>query len=88
LFVGLALWHLKGLRKTHTFALSNLFLREWGIQSDAKSRALRALEREGLIAVERRSKRSPLVTLIEQAVAPLNPEVVETRHQPPELTGQ
>jgi hypothetical protein len=64
LLVGLALWHLRGLRKTDTLILSNLMLRDWGIQPDAKRRGLRALERAGLIWVERRGKRSPQVTLV------------------------
>jgi hypothetical protein len=64
LLVGLALWHLKGLRRCNSFELSNLMVREWGIQPDAKARALRKLEKAGLITVERRGKRSPRVTLI------------------------
>jgi hypothetical protein len=64
LLVGLALWHLKKLRQADTFIVSNLMLQEWGVQPDAKNRALRALERASLIRVERRGKRSPLVTLI------------------------
>ena len=63
LLVGLALWHLKGLRRDNSFLVSNMMLREWGIQPDAKGRALRALEKAGLIAVERRGKHSPRVTL-------------------------
>ena len=62
LFVGLALWHIKGLRKADTFIVSNVMLQDWGIQPDAKRRALRSLERAGLIRVERRGKRSPQVT--------------------------
>jgi hypothetical protein len=64
LLVGLALWHIKGLRKTDTFIVSNLMLHDWGIQPDAKRRALRALEGAGLIKVKRRAKRSPLITLV------------------------
>jgi hypothetical protein len=64
LLVGLALWHIKGLRKSNTFIVSNLMLRDWGIQADAKGRALRKLERAGLLAVERQGKRSPQVTLL------------------------
>jgi DNA-binding transcriptional ArsR family regulator len=64
LLVGLALWHLKRLRQADTFTVSNLMLQEWGVQPDAKSRALRALERAGLIRVEKRGKRSPRVTLV------------------------
>ena len=67
LLVGMALWHLKKLRQADTFTVSNLMLQEWGIQPDAKSRAVRALERAGLIRVDRRGKRSPRVTLIVKA---------------------
>jgi DNA-binding transcriptional ArsR family regulator len=66
LLVGLALWHIKGLRKADTFIVSNLMLQEWGIQPDAKRRALRKLERAGLITLERRGRRSPRVTLVVQ----------------------
>src|SRR5205823_2010459 len=41
LLVGLALWHLKGLRRSHDFIVSNLMMQEWGVQPDAKARALR-----------------------------------------------
>jgi hypothetical protein len=43
LLVGLALWHLRGLRHSDSFVVSNLMVQEWGVQPDAKARALRAL---------------------------------------------
>jgi DNA-binding transcriptional ArsR family regulator len=64
LLVGLALWYVKGLRRTDSFIISNLMVAEWGIQPDAKSRALRKLEKAGLVSIERRGKRSPLVSLV------------------------
>jgi DNA-binding transcriptional ArsR family regulator len=64
LLVGLALWHLKGLRRVDTFIVSNILLQEWGVRPDAKTRALRKLETAGLISVEKRGKRSPRVTLV------------------------
>lgn len=64
LLVGLALWHLKKLRQADTFIVSNLMLQEWGIQPDAKTRALRKLEKAGLIRIKRRGKHSPQVTLV------------------------
>ncbi len=64
LLVGLALWHLKGLRRSNSFTVSNLMVEEWKIRPDAKRRALRKLEKAGLITVERRGKRSPRVTLV------------------------
>jgi DNA-binding transcriptional ArsR family regulator len=48
----------------NSFTVSNLMMQEWGVQPGAKARALRALERSGLIRVERRGKRSPQVTLV------------------------
>jgi DNA-binding transcriptional ArsR family regulator len=64
LLVGLSLWHIRGLRKSNTFIVSNLMVRGWGIEPDAKSRALRALEKAGLVTIARRGKRSPRVTLV------------------------
>jgi hypothetical protein len=76
LLVGLALWHIRGLRRADTFTVSNLMVQNWGIQPDAKRRALRALEKAGLIKIERRGKRSPQVTL-----------VVKNSNQAPLVTG-
>ncbi len=64
LLVGLALWYLRGLRRSNSFIISNLMMQQWGVHPDAKSRALRKLEKAGLIRIERRGKRSPLVTLV------------------------
>ena len=64
LWVGMGLWFLRGLRRSNNFIVSNLMMQEWGVQPDAKSRALRALEKAGLIRIERRGKRSPIVTLV------------------------
>ena len=72
LLVGLALWHLRGLRKADTFVVSNIMLRDWGVQQDAKRRALRALQKIGLIKIERLGKRSPQVTLVVQMQSTAN----------------
>ena len=64
LLVGLALWHIRGLRRADTFIVSNIMVQDWGILPDAKRRALRKLEVAGLIRVEQRGKLSPLVTLL------------------------
>ncbi len=68
LYVGLCLWFLKGLKKSDVFVVSNLHLHELGVLPDAESRALRQLERAGLITIDRRGKRSPRVTLVLGAV--------------------
>jgi DNA-binding transcriptional ArsR family regulator len=64
LLVGLALWHLRGLRRSNSFIVSNLMMQEWGVQPDAKARALRRLEKARLITVKREGKRSARVTLV------------------------
>jgi DNA-binding transcriptional ArsR family regulator len=64
LLVGLALWHLRGLRRSNSFIVSNLMMHEWGVQPDAKARALRKLEKARLATVKRQGKRSPRVTLV------------------------
>ena len=43
--------------------LSNLVLKPWGISARDKTRALKELEGLGLIAVERRRRRSPRIIL-------------------------
>jgi DNA-binding transcriptional ArsR family regulator len=64
LWVGIVLWHLRGLRKSNSFIVSNMMLRKWGVEPDAKTRALRKLEKAQLITVERRGRRSPRVTIL------------------------
>jgi hypothetical protein len=64
LLVGLALWYFRGLRRSNSFIVSNLMMQEWGVQPDAKARALRKLEKARLITVKREGKRSPRVTLV------------------------
>jgi hypothetical protein len=66
LWVGLGLWFLRGLKRSDCFIVSNLMMQEWGVLPDAKQRALRKLQRVGLITIEQRNKRSPRVTLIIQ----------------------
>ena len=47
LWVGLGLWFLRGLRRSDSFLVSNLIMQEWDVLPDAKSRALRKLEKAG-----------------------------------------
>ena len=67
LCVALVLRHLEGLNKGKrvSFPFSNVEASRWGISRKLKCRALAALERAGLIAVERRRGASPLATVIE-----------------------
>jgi len=66
LWVGLSLWFLRGLKRSDSFIVSNLMMQEWDVLPDAKCRALRTLEKAGLIAIEPRGKRNSRVTLVVQ----------------------
>jgi DNA-binding transcriptional ArsR family regulator len=63
LIVGLSLWRLSGAIGKATVTLGNNELEPFGIDRAAKSRALTALEGAGLIMVERRRGRLPIVTI-------------------------
>jgi DNA-binding transcriptional ArsR family regulator len=63
--VGLCLWRLKGATHKDSILLSNSELEPFGIDRAAKSRALSALEKAGLIAVARTRGRWPTVTVLE-----------------------
>lgn len=64
LHVGIVLWHLAGLKKAPTVALSTKLLADMGVARTTGYRALTALEQAGLVAVQRHPGRSPRVTLL------------------------
>ena len=65
LAVGMALWHLAGLRGTQQhLSLSTERLAPFGVSRYAKDRALRQLIEAGLVTVARKKGRSPSVSLI------------------------
>ena len=64
LAVGIALWRLAGALKSNTVRLGNTEMQEWGVDRNAKSRALRALEQADLIKIEQRPGCLPLVTIL------------------------
>jgi hypothetical protein len=64
LVLGLCLWRLKGATQKDTVALSNRELKPLGIDRAAKSRGLAALEKAGLIKVERKPGRWSNITLV------------------------
>jgi DNA-binding transcriptional ArsR family regulator len=74
LWVGLALWFLRGLKRSDSFIVSNLMMQELDVQPDSKARALRKLEKASLITIEQRGKRSPRVTLVRQNSARDRPD--------------
>jgi hypothetical protein len=62
--VALAVWRLAVLRKTPTVGLSTKWLKPWGVDADAKRRALAQLEKAGLIEfVERINGQNPVITI-------------------------
>ena len=65
LATALAIWYLKGLRNSYEgLMLTTAVVERLGISRYSKSRALRDLERAGLIRVERRPQKNPLVTIL------------------------
>jgi len=65
LHVAILLWYAAGLQKTATVSLSNTLAQRFGIERNAKYRALRWLEHEGLVSVENNAGQAPRVTLLD-----------------------
>ena len=65
LHVAIAIWFLAGIKDNRKLVLSNAVPRMLGVNRHAKSRGLKALERAGLVVVERQRGRSPLVTILD-----------------------
>ena len=64
LVIGLCLWRLKGAMGSNTVWLGNTELQPFGIDRAAKSRGLAALERAGLVTINREARRRPMITLL------------------------
>lgn len=63
--VAIVLWYLSGLNhQTRTVKLSGSVLTKMGIKRHAGYRGLAALEKAGLVHVEKHDGRAPLVTLL------------------------
>ena len=62
--VWLYVFHRVWADKSNTVTVANKILNSWGVRRDQKTQALRLLEEAGLIRVQWREKRSPLVTLL------------------------
>src|SRR5262249_17899727 len=65
LHVALAIWYGSGLRKSAMVPLSRKWLTSFGVNRYAAYRALTALEKQGLISVQRHRGRKPIVTLLD-----------------------
>ena len=69
LHVGLLLWYVAGSAQSASVHLSNTLSLRFGVDRNAKYRALLSLEGAGLIAAKRRRGRSPLVTILQDSSA-------------------
>jgi len=68
--ISVVLWFLAGLNKNQTVALSNKWLREFGVSRYAQYRGLKALEEANLVTVNRHVGRNPTVTILGLEVGP------------------
>ena len=64
LHVGIALWYTAGLNGSREVALSNVLGRQFGLYRNSKYRGLDWLEEAGLITIERKLGRAPVVSII------------------------
>lgn len=61
--VGIALWYMDGFERTGTVKSQPSVIRELGVDRHAEYRALRALEKAGLVSVQRKRGAAPVVTI-------------------------
>lgn len=64
LHVGIALWFASGLTRSGTMPLSTVGAAKFGLDRHSKNRALAWLEKAGLIKVDRKQGRAPVVTIL------------------------
>lgn len=72
LHVGIALWYAAGLTRSRSVTLSNVSGARFGLDRNAKYRALDCLEGAGLIAVQRKLGRAPVVTILDGRIESLH----------------
>ena len=65
LHVALAVWYLAGIEKRGHVKITWRVLDRFGVSPDAGRRGLLALERAGLVSVDRHRGRCPVVTILE-----------------------
>lgn len=63
LHVGVALWYLDGFERSGTVKAQPSVLREFHVDRHAAYRALKTLEKAGLISVERKRGKAPAVMI-------------------------
>jgi hypothetical protein len=70
LHTGVALWYAAGLTQCASVPLSNVSGHQFGLDRNAKYRALDWLEKAGLVQVNRKLGRSPVVTILSRTAPP------------------
>jgi len=65
--VGLALWRMAFIKNNLAVHLTSTGLEALGVKPDAKLRALKALEKAGLVMVERAHGKNPAVTILDES---------------------
>lgn len=70
LHAGIALWYAAGLLRSASIPLSNVSGHRFGCDRNAKYRALAWLEGAGLVKVERKLGRAPVVTILPKEPSP------------------
>ena len=70
LHAGIAVWYAAGLNRSRTVTLSNISSLRFGLDRNAKYRALSWLEGAGLITVERKIGRAPVITIVDFELPP------------------
>jgi hypothetical protein len=70
LHAGLALWYAAGLTRSAVVPLSNISGVRFGLDRNAKYRALEWLEGAGLVKVERKLGRAPVVKILQPGAPP------------------
>ena len=67
--LAIAIWAIASLAKSASVPIGNMAVQPFGLDRNAKYRALHWLEKAGLISVQRKPGRSPVVTLLELKVS-------------------
>jgi hypothetical protein len=62
---ALAVWYVAGLRKSSTVTFTSKVALQFGLDRTGKARGIKSLEAAGLIAVEKRPRKNPLITILE-----------------------
>jgi DNA-binding MarR family transcriptional regulator len=60
-----AIWYLVGINRHSTVNLTNTALKQFNVSRDSKYRALKALEKAGLLTVVRTNGKNSVVTLLD-----------------------